>query len=146
VEKTMDDISQIEEYYKNSIKNINSLLPEGIIEVDLKLLQKYNLLQYHRQEKQDRSLTRYFNVIETNEKITLINDQFIVWIIPEKYDYIPITYTLIALNDEHSTHLEMAFAASGCYNSSRLVLRLLEIFLLEIQETEEMLLKFKRAS
>lgn len=142
----MDDISQIEECYKKYIKNIHSLLPEGIIEVDLRLLQKYNLLTYHRKDKQDKTLTRYFHVIETSEKITLINDQFIVWIIPEKLNYIPITYTLIALNHEEQPHLELAFAASGCYNSSRLVLRLLETFLLEIQETEDLLSKIKKVS
>lgn len=142
----MDDITQIEECYQKYIKNINSLLPEGIIEVDLKLLQKHNLLNYHKKDKQDRALTRYFHVIETNEKITLVNDQFVVWIIPEKVNYVPITYTLIAINKENEPHLEMAFSASGCYNSSRLVLRLLEVFLLEIQETEDLLLKFKKVS
>jgi hypothetical protein len=142
----MNDITQIEACYQNYIKNINSLLPEGIVEVDLKILQKYNLLNYHKKDKQDPSLTRYFHVIETNEKITLINDQFIVWIVPEKVNQVPVTYTLIALNNEKLPRLEMAFSASGCYNSSRLVLRLLETFLLEIQETEDLLTKFKKVS
>lgn len=142
----MDDISQIEKCYQNYIKDINKLLPEGIIDVDLKLLQKYNLLNYHRRDKHDPTLTRYFHVIETQEKITLINDQFIVWIVPEKHNHTPVTYTLIAINHDDFPHLELAFAASGCYNSSRLVLRLLETFLLEIQETEDLLTKFKDVS
>lgn len=142
----MDDISQLEDCYQNFIKNINNLLPEGIVDVDLKLLQKHNLLNYHQKDKRDPSLTRYFQVIESNEKITLVNEQFVIWIVPEKFNYVPITYTLIALNQDKIPHLEMAFAASGCYNSSRLVLRLLEIFLQEIQETEELLQKFKKVS
>ena len=142
----MDDISQLEECYKKYIKNIHTLLPEGIIDIDLKLLQQHNLLNYHRKDKRDPALTRYFHVIETTEKITLVNDQFIVWIVPEKINQVPITYTLIALNQGDTPHLEMAFAASGCYNSSRLVLRVLETFLQEIQETEDLLTKFKKAS
>lgn len=142
----MDNISEIEKYYKSYIKNINHLLPEGIVEVDLNLLQKHDLLSYHKKNNQNKALTRYFHVIETNEKITLINDQFIVWIVPEKLNYTPTTYTLIALNKDEEPHLELAFAASGCYNSSRLVLRLLETFLFEIQETEDCLSKIKMAS
>lgn len=142
----MDDITHLEECYKKYIKNIHTLLPEGIIDVDLKLLQQHDLLSYHRKEKKDPSLTRYFHVIETTEKITLVNEQFIVWIVPEKINHVPITYTLIALNQGDMPHLEMAFAASGCYNSSRLVLRVLETFLQEIQETEDLLTKFKKAS
>jgi hypothetical protein len=142
----MDDISQLEECFKNYIKNMNTLLPDGIIDVDLKLLQQYNLLHYHRKDKQDHSLTRYFHVIETSEKITLINDQFVVWIVPEKINNVPITYTLIALNQGNDVHLELAFATSGCYNSSRLVLRVLEMFLKEIQENEDLLHRFKKAS
>lgn len=142
----MDDISHLEECYKKYIKNIHTLLPEGIIDVDIKLLQQHNLLNYHRKDKHDPALTRYFHVIETSEKITLVNDQFIVWIVPEKINHVPITYTLIALNQGDMPHLEMAFAASGCYNSSRLVLRVLETFLQEIQETEDLLTKFKKAS
>jgi len=142
----MDNINQIEDCYKHYIKNIHSLVPEGITDINLNFLQRYNLLSYHRKNKQDSSLTRYFHVIETLEKITLVNDQFIVWIVPEKINHVPITYTLIALNNEKSPQLEVVFIASGCYNSSRLILRVLEAFLHEIQETEEMLTKLTKSA
>ncbi len=140
----MDDISHLEECYQKFIKNINSWVPEGIIDIDLKLLQKLNLLNYHKRDKNDPILTRFFNVIETTEKITLVNENFVVWIIPEKINNIPITYTLIAVNHPQGPHLELAFAASGVYNTSRLVLRVLEMFLLEIQETEDLLQKLSQ--
>ncbi len=142
----MDNIAQLDSYFKNYIKNIHSLLPEGIIDVDLKLMQKYELLDYYVKNNKNSSLTRYFHVIETTEKITLINDQFVVWIVPEKINNVPVTYTLIALNKEHIPQLEMAFMASGCYNSSRLVLRILDIFLQEIQENEDLLKNFLKSS
>lgn len=137
----MDDISQLEECYKKYIKNINHWIPEGIIDVDINLLKRFGLLNYHLKDKKDPSLTRYFHIIETAEKITLVNEQFIVWIVPEKVNHLPVTFALIALNDPEKPHLELAFSASGVYNSSRLVLRVLEIFLQEIQETEELLAK-----
>lgn len=142
----MDDISQLEECYNKYIKNIGHWIPEGIIDIDLKVLKHFGLLNYHLKDKKDPSLTRYFHVIETAEKITLVNDQFVVWIVPEKINNMPITYALIALNHPDQTHLELAFAARGVYNSSKLVLRVLEMFLQEIQETEEMLNKLAKTS
>lgn len=142
----MDDISSLEESYRKYSKNISNWIPDGIVDIDLKLLQRFDLLNYHRKDKKDPTLTRYFHVIETHEKITLINDQFVVWIIPEKINQIPITYTLIALNHPNEAKLEMAFAAAGVYNSSKLVLRVLEKYLQEIQETEALLTSYKKAS
>ena len=141
----MDDISQLDECYKKFSANIASWIPEGIAEVNLPLLQHFDLLHYHPKDAKDPSLTRYFHVIETSEKITLVNDQFVIWIIPDKLsNNLPVTYTLIALNHQHDAHLEMAFAASGIYNSSRLVLRVLEKYLQEIQETEDLLSKYRK--
>lgn len=140
----MGDISELDQCYKRYITNIQEWIPEGVISVDLRLLQHFDLLHYHRKDSKDRALTRYFHVIETSEKITLVNDQFVIWIVPEKVNKIPITFTLIALNLEEGPRLEMAFSASGIYNSSRLVLRVLEKYLQEIQETEELLSKYQK--
>jgi len=53
------------------------------------------------------------------------------------------TYALIALNHgETEPQLEAAFIASGVYNSSALVSKVLEKFLLDIQENERTLDKF----
>ncbi len=70
-------------------------LPDGIVEVDLALLHRLGLLKYHSDEKERFSLTRYFHVIESPDKITLINEQFLIWIVPEQINDIPATYTLI---------------------------------------------------
>ncbi|MBA3236920.1 MAG: hypothetical protein H0T62_01040 [Parachlamydiaceae bacterium] len=126
-------------FYKRYMGDLSHWLPEGVIEVDLALLHRLGLLKYHPEDKMHFSLTRYFNVMESPEKITLLNDQFVIWISPEKIENVPITYTLIALNLPEGPRLEMAFATWGIYNSSRLVLRILEKFLYEIQETEDLL-------
>jgi hypothetical protein len=119
-------------------------LPEDIITVDLNLLQKLNLLDYNDPKSEDPSLTRYFHVVESEEKITLINEDFIVWIVPEKLEDVAVTYTLIALNREGSPELELAFVNSGVYNTSKLVLRVLEKLLHETQENEEMIKKMQK--
>lgn len=123
------------------MKNIREWLPDGIAEVNLELLHKLDLLHYHSTEQQESPLTRYFHIVESEEKLTLANDDFIVWIVPDKVDEVPLTYILIALNREDEVQLELAFSTAGIYNNSHLVLRLLERYLIEIQNTEDLLSK-----
>lgn len=142
----MNDPETLEVYYKRYVNDLGKWLPDGIVDVDLELLQHQDLLHFHRRGDRDEGLTRYFHVIEADEKLTLINDQFVVWIVPDKIDMIPVTLTLIALNKENDVQLEMAFSTSGIYNNSQLVLRILEKFLLEIQTTEDLLKKIAKRS
>jgi hypothetical protein len=140
------DVTQFESYFKKYMNDITEWLPEGVVEVDLALLHRLGLLKYHSNDQARFSLTRYFQVVESAEKITLLNDQFVIWIVPEKIANTPTTYTLIALNRPEGPQLELAFSTWGIYNSSRLVLRVLEKFLYEIQETEELLSALKKDS
>lgn len=135
----MPNLSVLEEYFKKYIKSLYHWIPEGIFTVDLALLQRLDLLHFYRPEYRDPTLTRYFHVVESPEKITLINEEFIIWIMSDRIDSIPVTYTLIALNREDQPKLEIAFIASGVYNTSKLILRILEKFLIDIQETEHTL-------
>lgn len=135
----------LEACYKKYIRDIGKWLPDGITDVDLDLLHKLDLLHFHRKESGDSALTRYFHVVESDEKLTLVNEEYIVWIVPEKIDMIPVTITLIALNNEDDIQLEMAFTTSGIYNNSHLVLRLLEKFLQDIQNTEDLLAKLENS-
>lgn len=134
----MDELREIDQYYKKISKDLNRFLPDGLIVVDIDLLQELDLLNFHSFPN-DPGFTRYFQVVESEEKITLINDQFVVWIVPEKRENEAYTYILIATNTPETPHLELAFRVSGAYNTSRLVLRLLERYLSDIQETEDSL-------
>lgn len=136
----MHSKQSLEKHFKNYLKNINKISPEAVIHVDLELLQKLNLLNFYHKDCSDSSLTRYFQVIETPDKITLVNEEFAIWIVPDKLKEKPITYTIVALNKER-LHLELVFIATGIYNNSSLVLKVLEKFLFEIQENEEALKK-----
>lgn len=139
----MDKIHQLEENYNMYISNIPKWLPEGLVSVDISLLNHLNLLHSFSEPDTGAStnMTRNFQVVETPEKITLFNSEFVVWIVPQRERQMPVTHVLIALEKEKSLHLELAFSAAGVYNSSRLVLRVLEKMLQEIQETEKALQK-----
>ena len=142
----MYNLSIIEECYRRYIKSLYYWIPEGIFSVDLTLLKKFDLLHFQRPEIQESSLTRYFHIVESPEKITLINNDFVIWIMPDRIDHIPVTYTLIALNRGDYPKLEVAFIASGVYNTSKLVLQVLEKFLVEIQENEKILDQFQESA
>lgn len=139
----MNNKSLLEEYYKKFINNIHLLPSDSQINIDLSLLHHLNLLNYYKKSSYDPSLTRYFQVLETEEKITLINEKFVVWIVPEKIGNQAQTFTLIALNTPEGPSLELVYVNSGVFNTSRLVLRVLEKFLREIEENEDLLNKYK---
>lgn len=142
----MDDLSILEESYKRYMKNLGHWLPEGLVRVDLELLKELDLLSYDKPEIINPALTRHFHIMESNEKITLFNNQFVVWIIPDRHADLPVTFALIALSAPEGPLLETGFLAEGVYNSSRLVLQILEKFLVDIQENEEALIDLKKAS
>ena len=143
----MENLPLLEEYYSKYIKNLGYWLPEGVIEVNIELLKDFGLLTfYNNKVGNDEMLTRYFQVVESEDKITLVNDTFVIWIVPENVNDVPTTYALIALNVNEQPSLELAFSTSGVYNTSRLVLRVLEKFLIDIQENEELLKNIKQVS
>ena len=139
----MHNLLLLESSYRKFIQDVGSWLPEDIIIVDLKLLHSYDLLHYHDPNYNDSSLTRYFHVVESDEKITLVNDEFVIWIVPEKVEDMTVTYTLVALNKPKGPELQLCYLTSGVYNTSRLVLRVLEKFLSEIQENEKLIAKLE---
>ena len=137
----MHNLSQLEKYFNKFIKEIYEGPGERLLDVNLSVLKQLNLLHYYNKETYNPALTRYFHVIETFDKITLINDEFVVWIVPEKNHGLTLTYTLIALNREEKPTLELALVNSGIYNNSKLILRVLEKILFDIEENEAFLKK-----
>lgn len=135
----MDKIAELDFLYAEFMRHLPQLIPDGIVAVDLKMLQKMTLLSGEEMEQPAPALTRFFHVVESKEKITLYNDQYVIWIVPEKTQEPAKTLVLIAIEHQEKLRLEMAFSLSGIYNTSRLVLRLLEKFLIEIQENEDLI-------
>ncbi len=134
----MDSPKEIEEAFEKYMGNLKEFAPDGIVDVDLQLMQELDLLHSEELIEEDTTqLSHSFYVVESNEKLTLFNDRFVVWIVPQLVDDIATTYTLIALNEEEKNRLEMVFATRGVYNHSSLVLRILEKFLDQIDENEK---------
>lgn len=140
----MDESYIYDRFFQKFSGNVLRWIPEGLINIDLALLQRLDLLNYNKKElERDPSLTRYFHVIEGNDKVTLHNDFFVVWITPDKRGNQPVTYALVAIKRANELHLELGFIASGVYNTSRLVLRVLEKLLNEIEENEAIITKME---
>lgn len=135
--------NQIENIFQKYAKDLSQCLPDGIINVNLKLLHDLNLLEKINEENEE-DFTQYFHVIETKEKVTLFNDKFIIWIVPKMQDEEPITYVLVAILNNEKPHLEIAFTTSGVYNSPKYVLKILQYYLLDMLETEATLTAFEK--
>jgi len=142
----MHNLAIIEECYQRFIAQWPHLLPDGMHFIDLKLLKNMKLLQFHINEKFDEDmLTRYFHVVETREKITLINEEFVVWIVPDMDPKAQLTTVLVALNKQPLPILECGYQAQGVYNTSALVLKLLEKMLNDIHENEQIIEIYQKA-
>lgn len=128
----------LEDAYKEFSKDLLKWVPDGIIQVDLKLLNDLGLLNNAELEHSisDDQLNHYFHIIETPDKVTLFNDQFAIWIVPQVVDEGPTTTTLIALLQTNKPHLEIVYLTSGVYNSPKYILKVLQHFLAEVQDTE----------
>ena len=130
---------QLDQAYHEFVSNLLRWIPEGIIEINIELLEEIGLLNYQSfEEKQNtEQLPYYFHVIETADRVTLFNHQFVIWIVPKLIDDIPTTMVLIALVNENHPNLEIAFSTQGAYNTPKFVLRLLKYYLSEVIDTEE---------
>lgn len=130
--------TKLDESYHKFISNLHSWAPDGIVEADLALLEKTGLLKHEsfEQKEEIEQLPHYFHVIETSDKVTLFNHQFVVWIVPQLVNETPVTVTLIALIKKEQPHLEIVFSTKGVYNTPKFVLRLLKYYLSEVIDTE----------
>jgi hypothetical protein len=135
----------LEESYQEFSKNLPKWLHDGVIPVDMKLLQDLGLLNSAELEHSvsEDHLNHYFHIIETPDKVTLFNEQFAIWIVPELIDENPTTTTLIALLQGNKPHLEIVYTTSGVYNTPKYILKVLQHFLTEVQDTEAVILSIK---
>jgi hypothetical protein len=131
--------------YKKYTEDLSQWLPDGVIDVDLDLLnslgvldKKGNICPPVPEDHKDHS----FYIFESDDKITLMNDKYAVWIVPQQDQTLATTFTFVAKNTDTEPNLELVFSASGLYNSSAFILKILEAFLDEIEENENFLSSF----
>lgn len=137
--------TQIEDVYKQFIDHLQEHAHDGIIPVNLQFLHGLGLLSGLQEDHEDpNDLTQYFHVIESAEKVTLFNEQFLIWIIPQMDVSAPKTLVLIALAHQNNPHLEIVFSTNGVYNTPHFVLKILQYFLADVLETEATLTSFEK--
>lgn len=141
----MKNLKMLEDYYNKFINELDSLPKESINFVDLDLLFHLDLLHFHPKMRNKKySFSPNFQMIDSKEKVTMFNREFIVWITPQGSRTYSSTCVMIALNrNDQEPQIEMVFYATGIYNSSSLVLKILEKFLIEIEENERMISQLK---
>ena len=142
----MLDPAELEVLFKEYSAKINRCSPDTILDINLKTLESLNLLDIYML---DESLLfpatqDHFYMVETDEKLTLFNQDFIVWIVPHLQEEAAATYGIIAINNSIKPQLELIFSASGVYNTSRIVLTVLNALLKEIKENEETMAKIAK--
>jgi hypothetical protein len=132
---------ELEEVYLQFSAHLQQWAPEGVMNVDLKLLHELGLLNHTEWENSatDSQLTQLFHIIETQDKVTLYNEQFAIWIVPQLIDNISMTTTYIALLQGLKPHLEIVYTTAGVYNAPKYILKVLQHFLTEVQDTEKAL-------
>ena len=130
---------KLEKIFKKFSSDLGTHLQDGVVKVDLSLLKRFSLLNKTPEEEKElqTQFPFYFHVIENPEKVTLFNNQFVVWIIPKVENDIPTTLTLIALTQKDDLRLEIAFSTAGVYNTPKYVLKVLRHYLSEVIDTEE---------
>ncbi|MCY3974667.1 MAG: hypothetical protein OXF02_03890 [Simkaniaceae bacterium] len=133
------DPSRLDPEYRKFMANLSEWIPEGIVDVDMDLLEKIGFLDHGAfdEEKQTDRLPCYFHVIETADKVTLFNHQFVIWIVPKSVKGQSTTLVLIALVKKGLPRLEFGLTGRGVYNKPDLILRLLRYYLAEMMDTEE---------
>lgn len=141
----MLDPTQMEESYQQFMSNLNNWAHDGVLHIDLQILHELGLLASMQHDiGGPEDLTQYFHVLESPEKVTLFNEQFVIWIVPKMDREIPVTYVLIALSQPKEAHLEIVFTTEGVYNTPRYVLKVLQYFLVDMLETEETLTSIEK--
>lgn len=128
---------KLDEAYQEFSQNLQKWIPDGIISVNLELLNELGLLDNtHFEQPAPDNLSHLFHVVETPDKITLYNDQFAIWIVPKSDEVSSSTITFIALLTTNKPHLEIVFSTTGVYNSPKYILKVLQNFLSDVIDTE----------
>lgn len=132
--------SQLEDVFKDFTQNFQKRAPDGVISVNLAVLQELGLLNLANFEQPPPdSLMHYFHVVETPDKVTLFNEQFAIWIVPKMVDDSPTTLTFIALLLNNKPRLEIVFSTEGVFNTPKYILKILQHFLTEVIDTESII-------
>jgi len=129
--------NELEEAFQNFNLNFKKWVPDGIIQINLESLCEMGLLnQEDFDEEEPDDVTQYFHVLETPDKITLLNEKFAIWIVPKMVGDVSTTHTYISQFQKEKPHLELVYETSGVYNNPKFILKVLQHFLIDVIDTD----------
>lgn len=137
--------SHLEKLYQKFRANLSKYLPDGMIFVDSELLHEIGDSLGDEEKLTPEEFPHYFHIIETDEKVTLFNQQFAIWIAPQIVSDMPATLTFIARINNQFPKLELMFCTTGVYNTPKHVLKVLRYFLSEVLDTEKVISSIKKS-
>lgn len=123
----------LEKFYHTFTNNLSHYLPDGIVEVTHDFLKEHHINPDLIVTENEQPKSYY--VLETEEKITLLNENFVIWIIPTVNREVPVTFALIASIYDAELKLELCFSAADGLNAPHIVLKVLDYYVDEIEET-----------
>ena len=127
---------KLEKYFHQFTDDLSKWIQDGIQEIDESFITRAGIDIDENESGSLEDLPFYFHVIETDEKVTLFNNQFIVWIIPKIVNDESLTYTLICYLHENEPKLEVVFTTKQKFNSPKILIKMLRYFLTEMIDTE----------
>lgn len=141
----MVDPTLLEESYQRYMSNLGRWIPDGVIQVDLEFLQSLGMMccRTGLGSAVGSDIKEFFHVLESDEKITLWNRRFVIWIAPQVFHRRSCTLAIIASRTSDLERPEMAFLTTGVYNTSRTVLKIVETLLEDIQETDDLVVQMR---
>ena len=138
--------SQLEEAFVEFSQNLPKHAPDGVIAVNLNMLYELGLLKHEKfdQATSHEELMHYFHVLETPDKVTLFNEQFVVWILPKMLQETSQTMHFYCTSAKYQASFEIVFSTTGVYNTPKFILKVLEHFLTEVIDTEAIISSINR--
>lgn len=142
----MISIEQLDAFFDHLLSHTCDLLPDGILDINVKTLHSLHLLSDALPVSGGVPASTLLQAIESGGKITLYNEKFALWIVPKKNADNASTTVFIARRTDDDIKPEIAFRTIGIHNRSRTILKLIDRFLADIQETETVISKFEQTS
>ena len=124
----------LEAIYQQYISDLKTFAPEDIIDLNLNLIHSLGFLNCLIEQHNETSFKKTFKILETKNKVTLHNKQFIIWMTPQRISSKFSTIVMIASISDNTPNLELIFSASGVYNNSYIILKTIESLLYDIAE------------
>ena len=137
-------IEQLDAFFEHLVSHTSDLLPDGIMNINVKTLHALHLLSDDTPLPGSAPASTLLQAIESGGRITLYNEKFALWVVPQKNADPASTIVFIASRTDEEIKPEIAFRTTGIHNRSKTILKLIDRFLADIQETETVISKFEQ--